>query len=180
MAKVSRAAFFIFNPSLVPDSVKPSEEELQDRCQATRAMQAMQATRVTADSTWIKEDAKIIYYSPSCAPIEEKRSQVGMIEGLISFTAMFSGEEGPLRHIRTKQLAFSIMEVEPQIWMVLVMRHAVASDGTCDEEGLSEKTLQARQRFRQHRQHVWVHHVSVSLMSPTRLGPSFAFGWQEE
>lgn len=117
-AKVSRAAFFIFNPSLVPETPKPSEEELQD--------------------------AKIIYYSPSCAPIEEKRSQVGMIEGLISFTAMFSGEEGgPLRHIRTKQLAFSVMEVEPRIWMVLVMRHAMAADGQSDEDSLYEKTLQA-------------------------------------
>ncbi|CAL1165161.1 unnamed protein product [Cladocopium goreaui] len=110
-AKVSRAAFFIFNPSLVPETPKPSEEELQD--------------------------AKIIYYSPSCAPIEEKRSQVGMIEGLISFTSMFSGEGGPLRHIRTKQLAFSVMEVEPQIWMVLVMRHAMAADGQSDEESMS-------------------------------------------
>ena len=50
-----------------------------------------------------------------------------MIEGLISFTAMFSGRDGPLRHIRTKQLAFNILEVEPEIWMVLVMRHAVAA-----------------------------------------------------
>eukprot|EP00439_Symbiodinium_sp_Y106_P066137 s3879_g10.t1 len=119
----SRAAFFIFNPSLVPKEPKPTEEAIQD--------------------------AKIIYYSPSCAPIEEKRSQVGMVEGLISFTAQFSGPEGPLRHIRTKQLAFSVLEVEPQIWMVLVMRHAMvnaetrpAGEQKLDEDGLPESTLQ--------------------------------------
>ena len=61
---------------------------------------------------------------------------------------------GPLRHIRTKQLAFSVIEalqngisciskgktvlasssqVEPQIWMVLVMRHAMAAWRVFDE-----------------------------------------------
>ncbi|CAE7620424.1 unnamed protein product [Symbiodinium sp. CCMP2592] len=49
VSRPSRAAFFIFNPSLVPKEPKPTEEAIQD--------------------------AKIIYYSPSCAPIEEKRSQ---------------------------------------------------------------------------------------------------------
>lgn len=124
VSRPSRAAFFIFNPSLVPKEPKPTEEAIQD--------------------------AKIIYYSPSCAPIEEKRSQVGMVEGLISFTAQFSGPEGPLRHIRTKQLAFSVLEVEPQIWMVLVMRHAMvnaetrpAGEQKLDEDGLPESTLQA-------------------------------------
>ncbi|CAE7198900.1 unnamed protein product [Symbiodinium natans] len=72
-----------------------------------------------------------------------------MIEGLISFTAQFSGLQGPLRHIRTKQLAFSVLEVEPQIWMVLVMRHAMVNadsrggEPKFDEESLPESTLQA-------------------------------------
>eukprot|EP00933_Yihiella_yeosuensis_P044045 TRINITY_DN39091_c0_g1_i1.p1 TRINITY_DN39091_c0_g1~~TRINITY_DN39091_c0_g1_i1.p1 ORF type:complete len:501 (-),score=82.45 TRINITY_DN39091_c0_g1_i1:83-1585(-) len=126
-ARPSRACFFIFDPNQVPQSAKPTEEEIQD--------------------------AKMIYYSPSCAPIEEKRSQVGMIEGLLSFTSMFSGPEGePLRHIRTKQFAFSVIEVEPSIWMVLAMRHAqVPSDGVrqataeqqFDEDSISDNTLQA-------------------------------------
>lgn len=98
----------------------------------------------------------MIYYSPSCAPVEEKRSQVGLIEGLISFTAMFSGKDGPLRNLRTKQLAFSVLEAEPQIWLVLVMRHAqVLPDGggrgasvphgeqQFDEDTPSDSVLQA-------------------------------------
>lgn len=125
-ARASRAAFFIFSPALVPEVQKPTEEQLQD--------------------------AKIIYYSPSCSPVEEKRSQVGLIEGLTSFTAMFSSPgEGPLRSIRTKQLALTIIEAEPKIWMVLVMRHAQASpdashgsqEQRLDEEDLSDGTLQA-------------------------------------
>lgn len=124
-AKASRAAFFIFDPELVHENPKPSEEEAQD--------------------------AKIIYYSPSCAPAEEKRSQVGLIEGLISFTAMFGGAKGgPLRSLRTKQLAFSVLEAEPHTWMVLAMRHPQAGpekggqgEPQYEEESLADSTLQA-------------------------------------
>jgi len=124
-AKASRAAFFIFDPELVPENPKPSEEEAQD--------------------------AKIIYYSPSCALQEEKRSQVGLLEGLISFTAMFGGEKGgPLRSLRTKHLAFSVLEAEPHTWMVLAMRHPQAgsekgaqSEPQYEEESLADSTLQA-------------------------------------
>lgn len=100
-ARASRMAFFIFDPTLAPEGARPSEEEMAD--------------------------AKIVYYSPSCAPAEEKRSQAGLIEGLISFAKMFGGDKGPLKSLRTKQLAFSILEAEPNTWMVLVMRHPQAA-----------------------------------------------------
>jgi hypothetical protein len=131
--RASRACFFIFDPSLVPpDGPKPTEEEASD--------------------------AKIIYYSPSCAPAEEKRSQVGLLEGLIAFAAMFGGDKGPLRVLRTQQLAFSVLEAEPNTWMVLAMRHqrvepkapargSEASTGAqemqWDEDSLGDNTLQA-------------------------------------
>jgi len=123
-SKASRAAFFIFDPDLLPENPKPSEEEASD--------------------------AKIIYYSPSSAPPEEKRSQVGLLEGLIAFAAMFGGEKGgPLRNLRTKQLAFSVLEAEPHTWMVLCMRHAQVGPATgqsepqYDEESLADSTMQA-------------------------------------
>lgn len=126
-AKASRAAFFIFDPELAPpENPRPSEEEVAD--------------------------AKIIYYSPSSAQAEEKRSQAGLIEGLLSFTAMFGGDKGgPLRSLRTKQLAFSVLEAEPHTWMVLVMRHAqvgpdksgASSEPQYDEESLTDATLKA-------------------------------------
>lgn len=126
--KASRAAFFIFNPELRPDESggRPSEEEISD--------------------------AKIIYYSPSYASAEEKRSQVGLLEGLIAFTKEFSGDKGgPLKTVRTKQLAFSILECEPSIWMVLVMRHPTSQrevvkgqmETKFDEEQLDDNTLHA-------------------------------------
>jgi len=124
--RASRAAFFVFDPTLVPSGPgRPTEEE-------------------TAD-------AKIIYYSPSCAPAEEKRSQVGLLEGLISFTAMFGGDKGPLRSLRTKQLAFSVLEAEPHTWMVLAMRHpplpaaggAGPVDAQYEEDSPSDQTLHA-------------------------------------
>lgn len=125
-AKPSRAAaFFIFDPTLVPESAKPSEEE--------------------------QADAKIIYYSPSCALAEEKRMQVGLLEGLIAFTAAFGGDKGPLRSLRTRQLAFSVLEAEPNTWMVLVLHNPQISPDSSrgqtepqyDEESLADSTLTA-------------------------------------
>lgn len=124
-SKATRAAFFIFDPTLVPESAKPTEEEFSD--------------------------AKIIYYSPSSACVEEKRSQVGLLEGLIGFTALFSGEDGPMKSMRTKQYLFSVLEAEPHTWMVLAMRHPqVAPEGQrgqaeaqYDEESLADSTLHA-------------------------------------
>jgi len=126
-AKPSQAAFFVFDPTLVPENPRPTEEDAAD--------------------------AKIIYYSPSCAPQEQKRSQVGLIEGLISFTGMFDEEKksGPLKSIRTKQLAFSIFEAEPHTWMVLVMRlpqsqarsQSTSGESRVEEGGLTDSTLQA-------------------------------------
>eukprot|EP00928_Gymnodinium_smaydae_P036393 TRINITY_DN25448_c0_g1_i1.p1 TRINITY_DN25448_c0_g1~~TRINITY_DN25448_c0_g1_i1.p1 ORF type:complete len:543 (-),score=113.85 TRINITY_DN25448_c0_g1_i1:74-1576(-) len=129
--KASRAAFFVFDPTLVAEGPHPTEEE--------------------------QADAKIVYYSPSCAPHEEKRSQVGLIEGLISFAAMFDVEvpgaekPEPLRSLRTKHYVFSILEAEPHTWMVLVMRHPQQAagggePGAPDEDAVTDNTLQAALR----------------------------------
>eukprot|EP00927_Polykrikos_kofoidii_P009346 TRINITY_DN13892_c0_g1_i1.p1 TRINITY_DN13892_c0_g1~~TRINITY_DN13892_c0_g1_i1.p1 ORF type:complete len:502 (-),score=67.28 TRINITY_DN13892_c0_g1_i1:119-1624(-) len=128
--RASRAAFFIFDPTLVSDRPKPSEDD--------------------------EADAKIIYYCPSSASQQEKRSQAGMIEGLISFCSMFKGESGessgPLRSIRTKQLSFSVLQAEPHIWMVLAMRHpqigttqnqGQAPEPCYDDDSIEDSTLQA-------------------------------------
>lgn len=124
-ARASRAAFFIFDPTLTPEGSRPSEEAQQD--------------------------AKIIYYWPSSAPPEEKRSQAGLFEGLIAFTAMFSGENSPLSCLRTKQLAFSVLEAEPHTWMVIAMRHPQVgpdmsrgqTEPVYEEESLADSTLTA-------------------------------------
>lgn len=136
-ARTSRACFFIFDPTFVHESEDASYRPTEDE----------------------QADAKIMYYSPSCATAEEKRSQVGLFEGLIVFTSMFGGEQ--LRTVRTQQLAFSVLEVEPHTWMVLAMRHPFASsegvanpsrasastggreDVQYDEDGLSDSTLHA-------------------------------------
>eukprot|EP00929_Paragymnodinium_shiwhaense_P079896 TRINITY_DN41651_c0_g3_i1.p1 TRINITY_DN41651_c0_g3~~TRINITY_DN41651_c0_g3_i1.p1 ORF type:complete len:511 (+),score=115.94 TRINITY_DN41651_c0_g3_i1:131-1663(+) len=130
--RATRAALFVFDPTLTPDTPKPSEEDCMD--------------------------AKIVYYSPSCAPPEEKRSHAGLIEGLIQFADMFGtgDKKAPLKCLRTKQLAFSVLEVEPHTWMVLAMRHPqVPSTGGAkdeqkqpqyDEEGLADSTLMAVMR----------------------------------
>eukprot|EP00747_Dinoflagellata_sp_TGD_P168539 gnl/TRDRNA2_/TRDRNA2_195144_c0_seq1.p1 gnl/TRDRNA2_/TRDRNA2_195144_c0~~gnl/TRDRNA2_/TRDRNA2_195144_c0_seq1.p1 ORF type:complete len:503 (-),score=84.07 gnl/TRDRNA2_/TRDRNA2_195144_c0_seq1:125-1633(-) len=119
------ACFFIFDPTLVPESPRPTEEE--------------------------QADAKILYYCPSCAPGEEKRMQVGLLEGLMAFTAAFGGDKGPLRSLRTKQLAFTVLEAEPHTWMVLAMRHSQVgpdvskgqTEPTYDEDGIADSTLAA-------------------------------------
>lgn len=125
-------AFFIFDTELTPESPRPSEEEIAD--------------------------AKIIYYSPSYVSAEEKRSQVGLVEGLISFASLFGDGKGNLKCMRTKQFAISVLEAEPHTWMVLVMRHplAISQDGVSkakansssgaqeyDETAISDATLAA-------------------------------------
>eukprot|EP00931_Biecheleriopsis_adriatica_P056338 TRINITY_DN33385_c0_g1_i1.p1 TRINITY_DN33385_c0_g1~~TRINITY_DN33385_c0_g1_i1.p1 ORF type:complete len:514 (-),score=86.41 TRINITY_DN33385_c0_g1_i1:163-1473(-) len=66
---------------------------------------------------------------------------------------MFTGKGGgPLRNLRTKQLAFSVLEAETNIWMVLVMRHAIAPQESSrgqpateqfDEDSIADSTMQA-------------------------------------
>ena len=59
-----------------------------------------------------QQDVKILFYSPSFASQDEKRSQVSMTEGLVGFTQQFddAGAE-PLHCIRTKKYSFGVREV---------------------------------------------------------------------
>ncbi|PHJ25941.1 hypothetical protein CSUI_000204, partial [Cystoisospora suis] len=67
-----------------------------------------------------EQEAKIVFYFPSTRPPEEKRSHVGLIEGLIIFTKQFSGESGPLRCIFTDEHIIVTREVEPDYWLSMV------------------------------------------------------------
>ncbi|KAF8821053.1 hypothetical protein IE077_002505 [Cardiosporidium cionae] len=90
-------AFFISDPSRKPQKPKSTEEDVQD--------------------------AKLIYYHPSYKVIEEKRRQVGMIEGLATFTESFAGPSNPLESIHTKQHILVVKQWEPNIWITLVSRN---------------------------------------------------------
>eukprot|EP00397_Hematodinium_sp_SG-2012_P022124 GEMP01022904.1.p1 GENE.GEMP01022904.1~~GEMP01022904.1.p1 ORF type:complete len:402 (+),score=73.32 GEMP01022904.1:114-1319(+) len=100
-------AFFIYDPNLVSTESKPTDEDFQD--------------------------AKIIYYSPSYATQEEKRSQVSLIEGLVAFTQQFE-PESPLESLRTDELSFVVSEVEPSLWFTLVIK---LPEESCPSDGAS-------------------------------------------
>lgn len=61
---------FIINPTLKPQTVKPEEEEFTD--------------------------VKIMFFHPTSFDIHEKRKQVGISEGIVSFFIPFSQNEEPI------------------------------------------------------------------------------------
>jgi hypothetical protein len=87
---------FIFNPALTPVVEHPREEDYA-LC-------------------------KILYYWPEEAPQFEKQSHVGLAEGLVMFANQFSTE--PLHTIHTELHTHTVKEVEPDIWVVFIVRFA--------------------------------------------------------
>ncbi|CEM20359.1 unnamed protein product [Vitrella brassicaformis CCMP3155] len=122
---MSVASVLVFDPSRKAHRKKPTEEDVQD--------------------------AKIIYYHPSGASPEEKRQQVGLVEGLISFTRMFRESEGSpaFRAVRTQQHLIVARECEPSIWMAMALLHSTTSglDGAdatdWDDDDVSDTVLLA-------------------------------------
>ncbi|PFH31770.1 hypothetical protein BESB_022620 [Besnoitia besnoiti] len=74
------------------------------------------------------QEAKIVFYFPSTRPAEEKRSHVGLIEGLTIFTRQFSGDSGPLRSIYTDDHVIVTQEVEPDYWLTFVFNASQLAD----------------------------------------------------
>jgi len=64
IGKIRIGSLFIVDPSLKPQAAKPEEEEYTD--------------------------AKIMYFHPRATDIHEKRKQVGISEGVVSFFQPFT------------------------------------------------------------------------------------------
>ena len=86
---------FIVDPTLKPKAKKPQEEEFTD--------------------------AKIMFFYPPNIDIHERRKQCGISEGIVSFFQPFTSEEEPIECISTLQFTHLIKQVEPNIWLNIVL-----------------------------------------------------------
>ncbi|CAD8185021.1 unnamed protein product [Paramecium pentaurelia] len=92
----SLKALFFFNPLAIPTVPKPSEQDQQD--------------------------AKLIYYYPQNANIEEKRIQTGMAEGIFQFFTQFNPNPNILEQQENKNknesLQFQTIHLEQQTHII--------------------------------------------------------------
>ncbi|EPS67559.1 hypothetical protein M569_07212 [Genlisea aurea] len=63
---------------------------------------------------------KILFFYPSDVSIATRLSVIGLSEGLITFTRIFSPET-PCESIKTQMHSHVFYEAEPQIWMVMIV-----------------------------------------------------------
>ncbi|CBZ49800.1 conserved hypothetical protein [Neospora caninum Liverpool] len=101
------------------------EEDFEDEFEDARGDEERQSSHEeeTEEDLGAEErtqEAKIVFYFPATRPAEEKRSHVGLIEGLAIFTQQFSGDSGPLRSIYTDEHVLITKEVEQNYWLTLV------------------------------------------------------------
>jgi hypothetical protein len=88
---------FLINPTLKPTKPKPAEEEYTD--------------------------AKILFFYPHTIDIHEQRKQVGISEGIVNFFMPFSEENKPIEVITTSQFTHVMKQVEPDLWLSIVIQH---------------------------------------------------------
>ena len=96
-SKLEIGSVFAIDPTLKPKSKKPQEEEYTD--------------------------AKILFFYPQSVDIHERRKQTGISEGIVSFFQPFTDEEDPIECISTLQYTHLIKQVEPNIWLNMVIKH---------------------------------------------------------
>ena len=108
---------YIINPSLKPNKPHPIEEDFQD--------------------------AKLLFYHPEEFQINDKRSHVGISEGVVQFFGLFAETKGYMV-INSQNYTHVMKEVEPDYWLNLIFFHKELFDQA--EEELEAK---ARTKFAQ-------------------------------
>lgn len=107
MRGTSISTLFLMNPTLRPESPKPTDEE--------------------------ETLAKVLFYYPEAAPVYEIQSNVGLSEGLMMFVRQFT--EKPLEYCATERCTHILKECEPDVWLYIVLQHP-ASEGMVKAQDL--------------------------------------------
>lgn len=97
LSEIKIGSVFIVDPTLEPKTRKPTEDELTD--------------------------VKILYFYPENTNIHEKRKQVGISEGIVNFFIDFSDKKAPVECIATSTFTHVLSQVEPNIWLNIVITH---------------------------------------------------------
>jgi len=104
---------YIINPSLKPNKPHPIEEDHQD--------------------------AKLLFYHPEEFQINDKRSHVGISEGVVQFFGLFAETKGYMV-INSQNYTHVMKEVEPNYWLNLIFFHRELFDQAEAELGSKPPT----------------------------------------
>lgn len=121
IGKIKIGTVFIMDPTLKPKHQKPEEEEYTD--------------------------AKILYFHPTATDIHEKRKQVGISEGIVSFFLPFTNNEEPIQCISTLNFTHVMKQVETNIWLNIVITHPETLYGVRPSQKEESETI-ANNKFR--------------------------------
>ncbi|KAL8447802.1 hypothetical protein Emed_004097 [Eimeria media] len=108
----------LFNPTLKPEAHAESSPSKGSAASPTTAEEEGESD----DLSWEEkeQEAKVVFSYPLNREPEERRSQAGLLEGLLMFTKPFSPHEAPLRSISTDKYIIVLEEVEPDYWLAIV------------------------------------------------------------
>lgn len=104
---------YILNPTLKPNKPHPIEEDCQD--------------------------AKLLFYHPEEFNINDKRSHVGISEGVVQFFGLFAETKGYMV-INSQNYTHVMKEVEPDYWLNLIFFHRELFDQAEAELGSKAPT----------------------------------------
>ncbi|KAL8273581.1 hypothetical protein Esti_002508 [Eimeria stiedai] len=112
----------LFNPTLKPEGA--STRDAQAECSPSKASAASTFEAEEGEGeelSWEEkeQEAKLVFSYPLNREPEERRSQAGLLEGLLMFTKPFSPHEAPLRSISTEKYIIVLEEVEPNYWLAI-------------------------------------------------------------
>ena len=97
LGKIKIGSLFILDPTLKPKTAKPEEEEFTD--------------------------SKILFFHPYSTDIHEKRKQVGISEGIVSFFLPFTDNQEPVQCISTLSFTHVLKQIEKDLWLNMVITH---------------------------------------------------------
>jgi hypothetical protein len=97
VGRIKIGSLFMVDPSLRPKTAKPEEEEFTD--------------------------VKILFFYPQGTDVHEKRKQAGISEGVVSFFEPFTTAQEPVQCISTVNFTHVMKQVEPSIWLNMVLTH---------------------------------------------------------
>lgn len=80
---------------------------------------------------------KILFFYPSECPFSTQLSVIGLCEGIITFTRIFS-PEAPCEVIEAERNSHVFYEAEPDIWMVMVIEKSKYTESVWRFEALQE------------------------------------------
>jgi len=82
-----------------------------------------------------------LFFYPDSVDIHERRKQTGISEGIVSFFQPFTGDEDPIECISTLKYTHLTKQVEPDIWLNMVIQHPDTIYGERQSNDVEAETI---------------------------------------